>query len=531
MTFPHPAAATTLHNSVVYRLNGIHLERASDIPPISVDWVWPHWLPRGKITIVAGQPGAGKTTLLLSTIAVITNGHLEPSRFPDGSCTPVGNVIIWTGEDGIEDTLVPRLIAAGANLSRVHIVRGAFDNGQRRAFDFATDIPKLRDAVVEMGNVVLILIDSIVQAVSGDSNKNSAVRRSLEPLVDLAQEFSSAIVGITHVNKASKGKEPLDRVNGSLAYVAVARMVWLVAKVPAASPDEPYTNCALVRAKSSVGPEDGGYAYQIRPAIIQGDKGPINTSKIVWGSEPLQGSAREILKFAESGGVFENTGAVDKAVEFLSEILAHGELPFPEIQSRATAADISMTAIKRARSILNVQSRKAMGVGPASPSLLSLPQVQSRPGLSTNFQNGMALGEFHAPNFGPPVPPTAPNNQPLTIADHARWQSEGNVPLSTIARNTDPADPPGPVEYLSNEFGGAVNQLQLQRCIDGVCQLYRAGVHDEDANDPAAFQERVIEEAMDVVFGDNLDYSEAAKLRNTLGGINWVAQLQQVRPH
>ncbi|MDP2780065.1 AAA family ATPase [Devosia sp.] len=533
--------------------NGVYLVSAALIPPLQIDCLWDGWLAKGKFHILAGPAGTGKTTVVLNLAACISSAYLGRNRLPDGTSPPSGKVIIWTGEDGIEDTIIPRLIAAGADLDRVLIIRGIQENGRRRTFDFATDVPKLRNAIEELGDVVLIIIDSIVQAVAGDSNKNSAVRKSLAPLVELGEHNNCAILGVTHVNKGSKGKEPIDRVNGSLAYTAVARVVWLTVKVISDCPDDNTPKCVLVRAKTNIGKNHGGFAYQIHPAVIQGGQGPIKTSMLTWDQTPLQGSAESILRQAEAGGNSESISAVDEAREFLTGILAHGGLAFPEIESRSRAAGISMGAIKRAKSVLRITSHKQMGVGQASPSVWCLAPVQER--STAVFTPAYQHGALHAPYVpGSTALQSAANSSAnvagsFTLADHARSYSHLEnerpqlepAPIRTMqtmpetqrfdlknAASVESVDSP---VLVTSIFDNVTFEYQMRSCVHEVCKRYRNGAHDDDANDPEAFQERVIEESIQAVLECGLDYGEVEKYRKALGGIDWVAQLQQTRPH
>lgn len=111
---------------------------AASIKPVAIRWLWPGWLAKGKLHILAGAGGTGKTTLLLGLIATITTG----GRWPDGShCGEPGNALIWSSEDDPADTLVPRLAAAGADLNRVHIIQGRINTqGDADPFDPANDI-------------------------------------------------------------------------------------------------------------------------------------------------------------------------------------------------------------------------------------------------------------------------------------------------------------------------------------------------------------------------------------------------------
>jgi AAA domain len=124
----------------------VALTCASSIKPAPISWLWWEWLAGGKMHIIAGQPGSGKTTIAMKIAATVSAG----SRWPDGSTSKQGNVIIWSGEDDYADTLVPRLEASGADLSRIFFAGEMTCGKERRAFDPAKDIPAL-EAAIERG--------------------------------------------------------------------------------------------------------------------------------------------------------------------------------------------------------------------------------------------------------------------------------------------------------------------------------------------------------------------------------------------
>jgi putative DNA primase/helicase len=121
-------------------------------------------LAGGKLTILAGDAGTGKTTLTLALAAVLSACGKWPDETP---CKQLGNVLIWSSEDSPEDTLVPRLIASGADMKRCHFIEGITENGDRLPFGPAQDIGELHKAVERIGGVSLLIIDPIVSAVSG----------------------------------------------------------------------------------------------------------------------------------------------------------------------------------------------------------------------------------------------------------------------------------------------------------------------------------------------------------------------------
>jgi putative DNA primase/helicase len=116
---------------------------ASGIKPEPISWLWRHWLARGKMHIIAGQPGTGKTTLAMKMAATVSAG----SHWPEGTKATKGNVIIWSGEDDPADTLVPRLEASGADLNRIFFAGEMSCGKERRDFDPAKDITALQAAI------------------------------------------------------------------------------------------------------------------------------------------------------------------------------------------------------------------------------------------------------------------------------------------------------------------------------------------------------------------------------------------------
>lgn len=260
------------------------LSNGADLSPKPVQWLWPNWLAQGKFHLLAGAPGQGKTTIAMDLAATVTRG----GTWPDGTRCTVGNVLIWSGEDDYTDTLLPRLLAAGADRNRIFFVDGTKVGGSVRPFDPATDTSTLQAAIEQIGSVSLIVIDPVSTAVSGDSHNNTDVRRGLQPLVDLATTLSAALLGITHLSKGGQGADPAQRVIGSIAFTAVARVVMLAAKVKG---DDGEDLRVLVRGKSNIGPDDGGFEYQLTQ--VEALAG-IHASHVQWG-QSLQGSARDLL--------------------------------------------------------------------------------------------------------------------------------------------------------------------------------------------------------------------------------------------
>ena len=193
----------------------VELLPATRFKPQPIHWLWPQWLARGKLHLLAGSPGTGKTTICVSLAAAITRG----ADWPGGGQPEPGDVLFWSGEDGIRDTLVPRFLAAGGDPSRLHFAGDVSESGRHRTFDPAEDLRTLIKSARELPELRMVVLDPVVASITGDSHKNSETRRGLQPVVSLAEELDVAVVGITHLSKGTLGREPLERVIGSRTSV------------------------------------------------------------------------------------------------------------------------------------------------------------------------------------------------------------------------------------------------------------------------------------------------------------------------
>jgi len=326
--------------------------RASEITPEIIDWVWKYWLARGKLQILGGVPEAGKTTIALSYAAIISSG----ACWPDGTRAVIGNVLIWTSEDDAADTLIPRLMRMSADLTRIHIVEQTLSPGMKpRPFNPATDLPALIEKAKTIGDVALFIIDSVVSAVpqTKNSHNNAETRSGLQPVVDFAKATHAAVLGISHLTKGTTGKDPLERLTGSLAFGALPRLVTFAASNNAEGDNEPER--IMVRVKSNIGPRGGGFGYHIDMARLY-EYPDVEATRIVW-EYPLEGTARELLEQAEG----EQDGKIPKlerAKRFLTALLAKGERPQKDVVDAAIAEGISEITLRRAAKEERVIKRK-----------------------------------------------------------------------------------------------------------------------------------------------------------------------------
>lgn len=350
------------------RDSGVVLLRADQVKSEPVAWLWQGWLARAKVHIFGGDPGAGKTTIALDLAAIITRG----GRWPDGSIAEPGDVLFWSGEDDIADTLKPRLARAGADLARVHFIAGVSEDGKKRAFDPAMDMAELSEAIGRMQRPAMLVIDPLVAMVTGEDKGNAPVRRNLQPLTDLATERRVAVVGIHHLSKGTQGRKPLERVTGSLAFGALARIVFFAARGEGKDGSEPER--LLVRVKSNIGPDGDGFRYALEQAPLADDP-EISASGIAWGAA-VEGRAGDLL--AQLEGLEPGKGdspAMSEAKGFLQDRLAAGPMLQKAIKAEAEGAGISWATVRRAKDALGVQAEKAPAkAGADSPWQWRLPE-------------------------------------------------------------------------------------------------------------------------------------------------------------
>jgi hypothetical protein len=331
---------------------GVKLLSADEIESKPIRWLMLGWLARGKLHILAGSPGTGKTTIALSLAACISAGL----TFPNGQKAVPGKVVIWSGEDDPGDTLKPRLIAAGADLSQIQFVGPVIDYSEDKKancafpFDPARDVEKLAVALAAMDDLAMIIIDPIVSAVSGDSHKNAETRRSLAPLVELAAKKDAVLLGITHLTKGTQGREPLERVTGSLAFGAMARLVFGTVKQRQPEGEETEPQFTLARLKSNIGKDGGGFKYQFEQVETEGR---ITANRINWG-EAVEGDPRAMIAAAEADPDDEAEGVVN----FLRQYLSDGRREANDVYREGIKEGYSRDQLKRAKDKAHVKSEK-----------------------------------------------------------------------------------------------------------------------------------------------------------------------------
>ena len=333
------------------RAGEVILQPLSEIEAKPISWLWPGRIARGKPTMIAGHPGLGKSQTTASLAAIVTTGGQWPV---DRTTCEIGNVIILSAEDDPADTIRPRLEAAGADITRVHIIKSVFDNYDsagdevHRSFNLKIDTRRLEEAIAETGDVALVVIDPVSAYLgNGDSHNNSEMRGLLAPLSEMASRQNVAIVLVSHLNKGGVATEALMRVTGSLAFVAAARAAFIVAKDPQ---DE--ARRLFIPAKNNIAQDIGGLAFRIEGCSIGNG---IETSRVMWEAAPVNVTADEILRQPADP---EERDARDDAKAFLIDLLANGSVPAKDVFRDARDAGVSERTLRRAAQDLGVDKTK-----------------------------------------------------------------------------------------------------------------------------------------------------------------------------
>lgn len=317
--------------------------RVAEIKAEPIRWLWQGRIARGKVTMIAGDPGLGKSQITASMAAIVSRG----GRWPvDRTSAERGPVIILSAEDDPSDTIRPRLEAAGADLSKCYFVDAVRDiDDHLRPFTLERDISNLGDMLARVP-AALVVIDPVSAFLGrADSHVNSDIRALLYPLSQLAAKHETAIVCVSHLNKAS-GQNALSRFTGSLAFVAAARAAYVVAKDPN---DE--TRRLFLPAKNNIGPDQSGLAFNIEPCEVNG----IAVSRISWHPDPVTLTADQALAPAPVGRPdTERTEAMD----WLRDSLAGGPVSASFIQGAARSAGIAAMTLRRAKDALCIESKR-----------------------------------------------------------------------------------------------------------------------------------------------------------------------------
>lgn len=350
---------------------------ASQVRPKAVHWLWEGRLPKGALSLLAGREGLGKSTLCVWLAAQITRGLLPGQSYG----TP--SAVVWvTTEDDYAYNVVPRLMAAGADLERVHFMHIELPTGGEVPPVLPLDLAKVEAAMRPTG-ASLLVVDPLVSVLDGrlDSHKDHSVRQALDPISKLARESGIAVLGITHVGKSKQG-DFADRVLGSRGFTGAARSVLALIRDPE-DPEE--KRLCLGVQKSNYGDRTGvpTLALEVAPASVQVDGGDVaSVGKVVILGE----TSRSVADLLADSDDPQDREEGDDSEQWLRSYLEDrgGEAAVADIQKDCRKDGISYDVLKKRKKRLGVKSEKS---GLTGGWFWSLPEAQTSAGNGEDLED------------------------------------------------------------------------------------------------------------------------------------------------
>lgn len=306
-------------------VNYSKIQYYSSVVSKEVEWLWYPYIPYGRITVIQGDPGEGKTTFVLGLAARLSMGQALPEC---ENALPPQNVIYQSTEDGVADTVKPRLIAAGADCSRIAFIDDT-------AYPLTLDDERLEHAICEC-NARLLVLDPLQAFIGADSDMHRAndMRPLMHKLSEIAERTRCAVVIIGHMNKAT-GSKGLYRSLGSIDITAVARSVLLIGRIK----DEPLIR-VMTPIKSNLAPEGRSVAFEI---MQDGNTRWIGYYDI---------SADDLL----SGGNQTDDSKLEQARALLREAIANKAISCVEGYSLCKRNGIGKRTTETAKRLENIKS-------------------------------------------------------------------------------------------------------------------------------------------------------------------------------
>lgn len=308
----------------------LQVVRMEEVEAETVRWLWHPYIALGKLTILEGDPGLGKSWLTCALAAAVSCGRGLPGAEPFAP----GKTLMLSAEDGLADTLRPRLDAVGADVSRVHAL------AEPLTFD-AVGLLRLEAAIAQIGPV-LVIIDPLFAYTGGkvDIHRANECRAISAPLAAIAERQGCAVVAVRHLGKSRGGGHALSAGIGSIDFAAAARSVLLVG----ADPDDP-SRRAIVQTKNNLAAHGPAIGYTLEDG------------RFFWtGASTL--TAGRILAIPSDE---EERGTRSEATDFLREALAAGARPASEVKAEARSAGITDKVLRVARERLGVRVHKEGG--------------------------------------------------------------------------------------------------------------------------------------------------------------------------
>ncbi|MFC2018737.1 AAA family ATPase [Chloroflexota bacterium] len=303
----------------------ISLVCIADVEPETVSWLWLPYIPRGKLTLLEGDPGVGKSWVSLAIATAVSLGR----GLPGTEAIESERVVLASAEDGLGDTIRPRLDAMGADVRQIQAIKDILDFGNGGLGILEGHIKDVNPAVV--------IVDPLVAYIGAgvDLHRANETRAVMAKLADIAEKHGCAILAVRHLTKGGTLK-PIYRGLGSIDLTAACRSVLMAGCDP-----ENEAKRGLVHIKSNLAPKGQAIGYELRDG------------RFYWTGESDLTAAR-ILAAEDS----EGKSAIDEAADFLRDELADGPVEAKQVFSDAKSSGIYERTLNRAKSRLRITSRR-----------------------------------------------------------------------------------------------------------------------------------------------------------------------------
>lgn len=374
------------------------LTRASDVEVRPVLWLWGGRVPRGTLTLFAGDPKLGKSLVTVGIAAAVSRGVALPGDDPPEG---PGSVILLSAEDDVSRTIVPRLAAAGAARNRVHILESVYlSDGNEALPSLRADIDSIEAAIRRVGDCRLVVVDPVSAYLAGaDDHRNAELRGVLSPLKALAERTDVAVILVTHLNK-SGGTNGKHRVTGSIAYVGACRANSLFVRDRSDS-----RRVLMLPNGCNLAADPPTLAYRIAD---RGD-GP----SVEWEADPVPITAEQAL--AADAEPPHERGERDECDAWLRDVLSSGRVPQRDIARDGRDAGFTLKQLEASKRRVGARSQRA-GFGKGSTCYWTLeprglasidPRIDA---IDSHPRDGGCMESMWesmegAPDAGPPLPP------------------------------------------------------------------------------------------------------------------------------
>jgi hypothetical protein len=387
----------------------------ADVETEEVEWLWYPYIPKRKITLMTGQEGIGKSWLTCAIAAAITNGK----GLPETASLEQGNVLMLSAEDGLADTLKPRLVSAAADCRRV------FAPLEKLTFD-EKGLVWFSEMIAEY-NPLLVIVDPLFAYTGAkiDINKANEARSITSQLANIAEKLNTSLLLIRHFNKAKGHGDSRQAGMSSIDWRAAARVELLVG----VDPDDP-SKRAIIHDKHNLSEKGNALGFTIRDG------------QFLWTGE----SHLTVARMLSSAGDEEETQGRNDAADFLRQLLKDGPIEADDVEKARRKAGVSDYSLRQAKRTLRIKPHKT-GFGKASKWQWELPNesddneqsddtkgvefdAKAAKALKENENQRLSVNGDNKSNYGNDLSKGVENlNSQRLSSENQRLSSEKSAPL------------------------------------------------------------------------------------------------------